>query len=238
MKQLFTILAFLCLTFTNCSKLESEFPKEKNLSSQSETSKEYSSFIQSLVISSRSSIGVQGSIKSDVQQLIKIDYFILTKIAESSITLSEIKTLTDDELIRRNVFGASEWDSLKSIIKATGSSLRSKLGSAATAECLSCNTDESEKLNKLSHIVGLLRDKQQNYVSQFSSYLNKLALMDFPSGTSTPMVQESEGGDGPDCSTAFYVCLGTCSLVTEGIGAAACIYLCACSYCQLKPPGC
>jgi hypothetical protein len=237
MKRLLAILVFLSIIFTSCSKLENESSKEKYSSFENESSKENSSFLQSAVISPNLSIKVQGSIKSDVLQLIKTDYFMLTKIAESSITLSEIETLTDDELIRRNVFGASELDSLKSIFKATGSNLLSKLGSAASAKCLSCSIDESEKLSKLSHVVGLLRDKQQNYPSQFSSYLNKLALMDFPSGASAPMVQESEG-DGPDCSIAFYVCLGGCSVITEGIGAAACLYLCACSYCQLKPPGC
>ena len=92
--------------------------------------------------------------------------------------------------------------------------------------CSTCAFDSTTSFIKLKTLAKEFRSDSTVYKQKMDSLVNRVAVA----------LEPTE--DGPGCNWAFYVCLAAASGATSGLGAAAAIYLCACSFCKVKPPGC
>lgn len=177
----------------------------------------------------------QISLSSEMNNLLLTTKNVLLKIADSDLSLEEIATFKEEDFIAHKIFTQNELKSFSTVLSENGNSIKRKLNLKGDETCLSCNTSYQEKMLKISYVIKNIRLDKNKFNSDFNSYLNQVKAN---SGTVTPLIIAPPEDEGPDCSFAFYVCTGLCSGATSGIGAVACVYICACSYCKVTPPGC
>lgn len=158
---------------------------------------------------------------------------LLFIIADSEIEIDSLQ-INDEFYEEKGIFSTNDISSFKRILGYEGANINQALSNSSDNECLSCNYTDVEKINKLKQIIVNIRQNKSEFSNSFDSFVQ---IASQKSSNETNFVSQ-----GPKCGFAFYVCLGvgatSATVLSAGVAAAASVYLCACGYCQLKPPGC
>ena len=166
---------------------------------------------------------------SQVALLINETKSITKKLADSKIDFGNGSGDFDQLLVAQGIVSKDEIINFKRQFAETQKATKDLFDTNKFASCNSCNYQDSEKFNKLMEIVSFARVNPQGY----NNYMDNFGTI-----ITNSITEEDSEEIGPNCSFAFYVCITLCSGASSGVLAAACVYLCACSYCELKPPGC
>lgn len=210
MKNGLLLLVLICLNFSSCEDITIE--KEDNFHFKNEMEATINSF-EELTDNEKKIL------TAETKNLLDASNFIIAKIANSNI---DVGSLTEENIIKYGVFTSKELNDKLTVINQSQGNIKKVL---KARKCIDCNYDEETKKNKLKELVENYRFSPSSFESFKESFLP---------GNEISLVAEEE----PNCSFAFYACIGICSTASSGLLAAACVYLCACSYCETTPPGC
>lgn len=113
--------------------------------------------------------------------------------------------------------------------------IRDEFGKNSDSQCSTCNYSTIEKSKKLEMVI----DFANKNTLAYQKYMKSLQLnLSIPIGINNISNNRNMGLKNPNCRFSFYVCIGLCTTSSSGILAAACVYLCACGFCGVTPPGC
>lgn len=158
------------------------------------------------------------------QQIDKIDYYVaimadssasvIKRIAASNFSDIQLDTLS--EAVMLSLFTSSEIRAITDSLSAGRDYLDQIIGDEY---CSNCSYSANQLLQNVRDLAQAYRDDPEDFDLRTNPNARKF-------------------GDNPGCSFGFYICLAGCAGITSGIGAVACVYVCACSFCEYKPPGC
>lgn len=207
------ILAFSLITFLACKK-----QAKSNDHKKSQTMMPFSGTVNSFdTISDEDKV----TLNNDFKIIFNTSDFIIKRIATSDLTDAEIDSLSNETIDNYNLFSTSEIDSIQQLFVSASTSIRSILNSSDTCSTCSLYT-EAYKWEKMQDQVRLYRNDPHAYTTMNAVFFQRANLFD----------------TDPGCSFAFYVCVAACTTAGSPLAAGACVYLCACSFCDYTPPGC
>lgn len=173
----------------------------------------------------------QVDVSAQVGDILSNTKNLLIKVADSRIDLNNL-SLDDGSLVNAGVLTQDELNEFNHQNQSNGTQVKELLGITADDEkdCLSCKTPSDQKIEKLKAVIASIRKDKADFVSKFDIFTEAVR-----SGSTQVLRAPREG---PNCSWGFYICVGVASTITEGLGAAAAVWLCACEYCAVRPPVC
>ncbi len=154
-------------------------------------------------------------VKNKTISILDASTYIISKIANSTISDEELDTISNENILSYGIFTRQELIDKITSIKESSTIIKSLI---EITPCSDCSSDG--EINELKQLVRLYR-------------INSSVFTSFKASFQTHLFDTN-----PGCSWGFYACLIGCTALTDGIGVAACVYVCACSFCELKPPGC
>lgn len=157
------------------------------------------------------------SLNYGIELIVDSSTAIVKRIAASGYSDSQMDTLSIG--LMNGLFGLSELGAILDSIEIGRSYIRRIIGGDT---CTTCNYTEGE-------LIDVVKDMAILYRNDISTYNSTIG---------DPVKRKKFFGQNPNCALAFYVCLLGCTEITGGLGAAACVYVCACAFCETKPPGC
>ena len=155
-------------------------------------------------------------IKENLFNILDASTYIISKIANSDITNEDLDSISNENILRYGIFTQQELEEKINSIKNSSAIIKNLI---EITPCSDCSSDG--EINELRQLIRLYRVNSSAFIS-FKQSFQAVRLFD----------------TDPNCSWGFYACLIGCTALTDGIGAVACVYVCACSFCELKPPGC
>lgn len=141
---------------------------------------------------------------------------VIIRIAESSYTNLQIDTLGEAAI--RGLFNPSEINAILDSIEAASNYMALFFD---PEDCENCSYTTAQRFDIIQDMALSYRDNPEEFLE----------------GTD-PEKKKKLFSENPGCNGGFYACLLGCSFMTSGVGAVACVYACACGFCQIKPPGC
>lgn len=177
----------------------------------------------------------QVNVSVQTNQILTTEKTFLLKLSDSKVSISNL-TLDDNYYVTNGYLLQSDIDLLTSSIVSNGKKLNDSIQPTKQDydSCGACKATYAQKLNELKSIITAIRLNRNKFIMSYDAFV-KNAVAGAISLSRVP-------SEGPHCSFAFYVCLGvgatSTTILTAGVAAAASVYLCACGFCQLKPPGC
>ncbi len=177
----------------------------------------------------------QVDVSNQSKEILSATKNLFIKIADSKIDVNSL-SLTDDKLVEGGVLKPDELNMYISIIKSNGGEVSKllSLNEDDYKDCLGCQTSDDKKIEKLRSVISSIRNDKEGFIVKFDKFTENVVL------ASRGVTRKTAFGDsgGPNCSWAFYACLGVGSGASGGVAIALVIYVCACSFCELHPPGC
>lgn len=151
------------------------------------------------------------------------------RLANSSFDINSLDQLSDKQFIENGIFSATELQAYTLQLNKTIGKIKESIGIQNNDQCLPCNYTDEQRISSLKRMVNFAKTQPEAFEDYFENFTRVSAV---------EQEQFEPGEGGPGCSFAFYACIALCSGASSGVGAALCVYLCACSFCKLKPPGC
>lgn len=191
-------------------------------------------------------------IKADknYQKLLAITYVLTDTLTKLDVSYSEIFSMESSQMAEILGLTSVEYSQLKDSVHLYAQNLINIYELPSFPEC-PCLTQNQEAIDKFVDNMQGFKDNPgylDDYLGSEGLNFATMACKNYPYGSGgtgggTTYCGGGGGGgwgpDGPNCCGYFYICMAGCALIIEtGPIAVICTWGCACSFCEVHPPGC